>query len=429
MRKLALALLLAGCAKAPAGPDLDDAHALATRPRLGGGKVQHVVVVVKENHTFDNLFGAFPGAEGTRTATLSDGSVVPVPHAPPVPPRDYCHTHDCALTAWHGGAMDGWDKNPGARRNGDLGAFAQYDEADLPNYWAYARRFTLADHYFSSMLGPSLPGHLFTIAAQAGWATGMPARAPWHPLPPTGSCADPRGTLIDTLGPTCGVARVAPCFSFPTLPDVLPDGVTWRYYGSRVPPPLGPIWSPFAAIDEVRNGPAWKENVVSEHTFDADVANGTLPNVSWLVDESLGNEHPPMPMCLGENWTVKHLNALMQSPLWASTVVVVTWDDFGGYYDHVAPPRQYGCDLSHPYGLGFRLPAIVVSPFAKPGFVLHDVTEQASIPRLVEDVFGAPRLASLDAAAQDEKAGDLGAALDFDQPPQPPLVLPLRECL
>jgi phospholipase C len=170
--------------------------------------------------------------------------------------------------------------------------------------------------------------------------------------------------------------------------------------------------------------------VVNATTFDLDVDRGALPEVSWLVDQDLDDEHPGYgSVCLGENWTVGHLNHLMNSPLWKDTAILFTMDDFGGWYDHVAPPRQYGLDPAHPYGLGFRLPLIVISPYARPGFVFHEISEQASIPRLIERVFGAPALSTLDPAAQDGQANDLLGAFDFTQAPLPPLPLPLRTCM
>src|SRR5207247_6444721 len=131
-------------------------------------------------------------------------------------------------------------------------------------------------------------------------------------------------------------------------------------------------------------------NVVNASTFDADVDSGKLPAVSWLVDQDLDDEHPNVgSVCSGENWTVGHLNHLMNSPLWASTAILFTMDDFGGWYDHVAPPRQYGCaPTTNPYGLGFRLPLIVISPYAKPHFIFREVSEHASIPRFIEKIMG-----------------------------------------
>jgi phospholipase C len=264
------------------------------------------------------------------------------------------------------------------------------------------------------------------LAAQAGWASGNPDTNLDHPY--WGCDQDPsaRVTVEDPrVGPP---AQVFPCFDIPSIPDVLPAGVNWRFYGSNFYV-LGEIWSMFNAIKPIRMGPGWT-HVVNVSTFDLDVDRGALPEVSWLVDQDLDDEHPGYgSVCQGENWTVGHLNHLMNSPLWKDTAILFTMDDFGGWYDHVAPPRQYGLDPTSPYGLGFRLPLIVISPYARPGFVFHEVSEQASIPRFIERLFGAPALSTLDTAAQDGQANDLLGAFDFTQAPLPPLPLPLRSCM
>jgi phospholipase C len=388
--------------------------------------IKHVVVIVKENHTFDNYFGSFPGAEGRTTCTTSSGTI-PCPHAPDRTPRDLCHSHDCALADWNGGDMKGWDSVAGASVNGDNLAYAQYGESDIPNYWQYARTYTLADHFFANVLGPSFPGHTFVLAAQAGWAADNP---PSNVLHPYWGCDEPFWETVPvTDQATCTTKNVFPCFDMKSVPDVLPSGVDWKFYGTNFYF-LPEIWSMFDAVFPVRAGAGWNK-VVNANQFDSDVANGTLPAVSWLVDQDLADEHPNVGgVCFGENWTVGHINALMKSPLWASTAILFTMDDFGGWYDHVAPPRQYGCDKSHPYGLGFRLPLIVISPYAKPHYVFNETSEQASIPRFIERVFGAKHaLSDFDPAAQDGQANDLLDAFDFNQRPLPPLVLQQRACL
>ncbi|HEY2510785.1 MAG TPA: alkaline phosphatase family protein [Polyangiaceae bacterium] len=393
--------------------------------------IKHVIVIVKENHTFDNYFGSFPGAEGTSTAPLSDGGVIQVPRAPDKTPRDMCHEHPCALNDWADGGMNGWDTTTGSTQNGDNLAYGQYQEADIPNYWQYARTFTLGDHFFANVLGPSFPGHMVVLAAQAHWAMGNPASsvtsAYW-------GCDQASTTTVPTLDKgTCTEADVFPCFDIPSVPDILPAGVDWKFYGTNFYV-LPEIWSMFDGIKGIREGDAglWQSNVVNASTFDTDVANGKLPAVSWLVDQDLADEHPAVGgVCTGENWTVQRINAVMQSSLWSSTAILFTMDDFGGWYDHVPPPpdRQYGCSAQQPYGLGFRLPLIVISPYAKPGFVFKEVAEQASIPRFIERIFNAQQtLNDLDPAARDKQANDLLDAFDFTQTPLSPLVLTTRTC-
>ncbi len=387
--------------------------------------IKHVIVIVKENHTFDNYFGSFPGAEGTTTANTSRG-VIPVGEAPDKTPRDFCHEHPCALTDWDSGKMDGWDAVSGSNVNGDNLAYAQYLEKDIPNYWQYARNFTLADHFFANVLGPSFPGHTFVLAAQAGWAYGNPNTQLYWPY---WGCDQASSTLVPTENEqTCAESDVFPCFKIPSVPDVLPAGVDWKFYGSNFYL-LPEVWSMFDAIDPIRHGAGWSK-VVVDSQFQSDIQNKTLPPVVFLVNQDLADEHPNIGgVCTGENWTVDHINMVMQSEYWKDTAILFTMDDFGGWYDHVAPPRQYGCNTSQPYGLGFRLPLIVISPYAKKGFVFKDTSEQASIPRFIERVFGSTKtLHDLDPAAQDANANDLLGAFDFSQTPLPPLVLQDRTC-
>jgi phospholipase C len=417
---LVAACALSACGQPPA--PTEESPSLSTPPI----PIKHVVVIVKENHTFDNYFGSFPGAEGTATCQTSHGAIA-CPHAPDSTSRDLCHEHSCALTEWNGGAMNGWDSVSGTSTNGDNLAYAQYHESDIPNYWQYARNFTLADHFFANVLGPSFPGHLFVLAAQAGWATGNPNTDIYWPYWGCDQSFYSRVQVLAGGGPT--TKSVYPCFNIKAVPDILPSGVDWKFYGSNFYV-LPEIWSMFDAVYNTRWGSGWS-HVVNANQFDADVANHRLPAVSWLVDQDLADEHPQVgSVCAGENWTVGHINALMQSDYWKDTAILFTMDDFGGWYDHVAPPRQYGGDAAHPYGLGFRLPLIVISPYAKPGYVFRQVAEQASIPRFIERVFGATTtLSAFDPAAQDGAANDLLGAFDFTQAPRPPLVLPQRLCL
>ncbi len=410
MRRLLPCVLVAGAcgADTPSGPSLPT-------------PITHVVVVVKENHTFDNYFGSVPGADGISQIVTSAGDTI-TPPVPPDQPRDLCHTHDCALMDYAGNWLD----VAGASMNGDNLVYAQYREVDLPNYWQYARTYTLGDRFFANVLGPSFPGHTFTLAAQVAWAEGNPPLDVSHPY---WGCDEPAGETVEVEDQTtCQPKQVAPCFDIPSIPDILPKGTDWRFYGSNLVF-FSEIWSMYDAIDPIRNGPLWG-HVVNADTFDRDVDAGALPPVTWLVDQDFADEHPGYSrVCDGENWTVGHLNHLMASPLWAHTAIIFTMDDFGGWYDHVQPPRQYGCNPTAPYGLGFRVPLIVISPYAKAGFIFHEQAEQASIARFIERIFGVTMtLTDLDPAAQDKQANDLFGAFDFTQKPLPPLMLDQRTC-
>ena len=428
LRRAAWIVLAAACSSPPGhsqpdgtSPPVPDASPSSDAPPVPI-PIKHVVIIVKENHTFDNYFGSFPGADGISMIQTSSGTIAP-PHAPDHTPRDLCHQHSCALQDLAGN----WEAVSGATQNGDNLVYAQYQESDIPNYWQYARHFTLGDRFFANVLGPSFPGHTFVLAAQAGWAQGNPNTQLYWPY---WGCDQASSTQVEIeQGGSCTTQQVFPCFQIPSLPDVLPAGIDWKFYGSNFYL-LPEIWSMFDAIDSIRHGDGWS-HVVNESQFDSDVDAGTLPAVTFLVNQDLADEHPDVGgVCDGENWTVGHINHIMNSPLWQDTAILFTMDDFGGWYDHVTPPRKYGCDdPTQPYGLGFRLPLIVISPYARQGFVFHEVAEQASIPRFVEKVFGATRtLSDIDPAAQDGQANDLFGAFDFTQTPLPPLPLQTRSC-
>jgi len=440
-------LTTTGCAFSISEPDAEQQQAAVTIP------LKHVVVIVKENHTFDNYFGSFPGAEGTLRAdgrNLCDtpSGTITCPHAPDAPNHDLCHSHDCGLVDWNGGQMNGWNR-PGGSDTGDNLAYAQYDARDIPAYWAYAQHFVLGDHFFSGMIGPSFPGHLFTVAAQAAWAVNNPPTdlpfkitllPPRYYGPhPYWGCDEWPGDKVRILANGATPKNVTPCFNIPSLPDILPSGVDWKFYGTNFDGLFSEIWSPFDAVSSVRNNPERWSHVVSVDQFTSDIQNRTLPAVSWLVDQDQNSEHPDVVIpglgiplggvCVGQNWTVNLINQIMRSDYWKDTAILFTMDDFGGFHDHVAPPRQYGGTSSAPYGLGFRLPLLVISPYARPGFVFREAADHASIARFIERVFGSTlTLHDLDPAAQDAQANDLFGAFDFNQTPLPPLVQPQRAC-
>jgi phospholipase C len=393
--------------------------------------IKHVVVIVKENHTFDNYFGSFPGAEGATTCQHTDGGTFPCPKA-----QDYAnilgvtpdlgHAHEPGLVDWNDGGMNGWDLPGSSSNKPDDMAYAQYLESDIPNYWQYARKFTLGDHFFSQDIGPSFPGHLAVLAAQSAWAHSNPDN------PPYWGCDQPNALITVQDQATCTDKQVQPCFDIPSIPDILPSNANWKFYGSNFYISTE-VWTMFRAVKSIRYGTGWS-HIVKESDgqdgFLADIQNKKLPEVSFLVNQDLADEHPAIgSVCAGENWTVARINALMQSDYWKDTAIIFTMDDFGGWYDHVPPPRQDGCSKTAPYGLGFRLPLLIISPYAKPGFVFKEQAEHASIARFIEKVFGSTKtLHDLDPNAFDATANDLLGAFDFNQKPLQPLVLDTRSC-
>jgi phospholipase C len=380
--------------------------------------IEHIVFIIKENRTFDQYFGTFPGADGATSGVISTGKRMALRHAPDRMPRDIGHGWADARTAMNNGKMDQFDLVGAANANGDYLSMTQYLAADIPNYWRYAEHFSLADRMFSTLAGPSFPNHLYTVASQSGGAFENPSRTPW-------GCDSEAGTTVAVMDGKGVVTRQFPCFDFPTIADKLETaGVSWRYYAPQQGQP-GYIWSALDAVNHIRRGPLWAARVPPETQFVNDAASGALPAVSWVIPDFGDSEHPTgfagqtnsVSVCEGENWTVRQINAVMQSPAWPTTAIVLTWDDFGGFYDHATPPWV------DEFGFGPRVPLIVISPYAREGVVSHTIYEFASLLQLVETRYNLAPLGSRDAAANSFL--DL---FDFSQAPAPPMILPVRQC-
>jgi len=403
------ALILLGTNSIGAQTSDRDDHQRHER-RKGLDRIEHVVFIVKENRTFDNYFGTFPGVDGATSGKISTGEVIPLRHAPDMTPRDIDHSYQAAVEAIDGGAMDRFDLIAGGNVNGDYLSYSQYYESDMPNYFTYARNFVLADAFFSSLEGPSFPNHLYTVGAQSGRAINNPNTARW-------GCDAAATSRVQTLEEPGEFGSVYPCFDFDTLADRLEEqGLSWKYYAPGQDQ-SGYIWSALNAIRHIRLTSLWQQHVVDPTQFVQDASSGNLPAVSWLVVGSGLSEHPPASVCLGENWTVEQLNAVMSGPNWNSTVVFLTWDDFGGFYDHVAPP------VVDNFGFGPRVPLLIISPWAKRGHISHTTLEFSSVLKFIEERFDLDPLTE-----RDQDANDLIDSFDFDHRPGKPLLLQTRPC-
>jgi phospholipase C len=395
-------------------------------------RIEHFVFIVKENRTFDHMFGRMPGVDGATEGVTCDGTRIPLRRAPDRT-TGVDHSFVAGLTAVNGGEMNCFDRLRGDadRRN----AYVQYREEDIPNYWAYARRFALADRFFSSVYGPTTIEHMWLVASQSDRFVDLVRPEQAGEGPQWEFCDDPlermwsfekmsereediayeleeRPAIIELLD-RFWIER-PPCTDIKVLPDLLEKhGISWRYYFSG-----GPHMKVMRMIEHWRNGPMW-DKVVPESQLYEDLERGDLPAMSWVVPPQSGNDHPSAEhgICEGENWTVRALNAIMRSDDWPTTAVVLTWDDFGGFYDHVPPPHV---DL---YGMGPRVPAIVISPWARSGYVDHRVYDFSSVLKTAERLFGLPALHE-----RDRRASDMFGAFDFDQEPLEPLLLDERDC-
>jgi phospholipase C len=367
-------------------------------PATKGKYFTHIVVVVQENRTFDNLFATFPGADGTRTGELHDGSHIPLQVHDLFDAVSPNTDHLAWSTGYNHGLMNGFD----LIRDGPFSGTALYqyvNPAQIQPYWTLAKQYVLADHMFQTQGTGSFTAHQDLIAGGAA-ISKTKSLIDFPTLPPWG-CDAPKGTLTtlitakNVLLPNDGPF---PCLTYPTLRDTLDDkAITWRYYAPQVGHSFGgDLWNAFSAIAAVRHGPEWSTNVTwPETNVFKDIANNTLPSVTWVIPDFENSDHPAADSDTGPSWVAQIVNAIGRSAAWDSTAIVIVWDDWGGWYDHVPPP-QLDYD-----GLGIRVPMMCISPYSPQGVVSHTQYESASILRFVEDTFGLAQLSVADARAQD----------------------------
>jgi phospholipase C len=374
----------------------------------GRGVIKHVVVIIQENRSFDNLFSGFPGADSATSGLTHTGQRVPLRAIGFDFFGDLDHEHAGWETEYNGGKMNGFDL---ARVIGnDLPsnfAYSHVPQSQTTVYWNLASTYTLADHMFESVSSGSFPAHQFLISAQSGGVIGSPDNVPW-------GCDAPKGTITQLPGPNGTLLPGPfPCFEYGTLANRLDAAHTsWRYYTPAIfsnDPGYdtgGLLWSAYDASTYVRYGCDWQANVASPNTqILGDISGGTLPAVSWVVPTFTNSDHPrSLSATGGPDWVGGIVNAIGTSKYWDSTAIFILWDDWGGWYDHVAPPQLD--DL----GLGFRVPAIVVSPFARRHYVTSVQHEYGSIARFIEGVFKLPNM-----GATDTRATGMDDAFDFTQ--------------
>ena len=404
--------------------------------RLVRDRVRHVVIVIQENRSFDNLFYDFPGADSAKFAKISDGSIQFLKPVGLAAGYDLDNSLAAFRETTHDGKMDRYDWRaafPRGRADVPLPA-AQYPalafvpKTDVLPYWELANQFVLADHMFPTNFDQSYAAHLFLIAGSAGRAVDVPDHYPW-------GCDAQRGTRVALLSPLTGKVDGAsfPCFSIPTIADQLDKaGRTWRYYAPLVSDGAawrsfrsanrkreafnhrsanqpsafdqGQLWSAFDSIPSVRFGPAWDHVISPPAQALSDIRNGKLADVTWIVPDWKNSDHPFSRSSTGPSWVAAIVNEIGVSKFWRETVVVVVWDDSGGWFDHVTPPQV---DYN---GLGVRVPLLIVSPYAKHGVVSRRAYEFGSILRLIEAVCGLNTMAN-----SDKRAADLTDAFDFYQ--------------
>lgn len=397
-------------------PDAVDVDAFETT-----WPIKRLVFLILENRSFDHLFGRFPGANGV-TSGLDRGVRRPLTEAVLSRTPDIPHCYNCNVASVNGGRMDGFNQSESADRY----AYTQFRPPQIRPYWELAREYVLSDNFFASAMGPSFPNHLYTIAAQSGGALDNP----WQPFPrlrdaqeagfeKSWGCDIAEGGYVEVVDPEGVLVKVDPCFDFLTEGDLLNRaGIPWAYYAATNTQ-IGYIWSAYAAIERYRSDPElWGRHIRPVDDVLRDIEEDRLPPVTWITPRFQLSQHPEYNFCWAMNWSVELVNGIMRSPAWEDTAIVLTWDDFGGYYDHVPPATV------DRFGFGIRVPTLVISPYAKRGHVDGVEAEFSSVLRFIEDNWGLRYL-----TRRDRRADNLSYVFDFAQEPRrPEPVRPSRAC-
>jgi phospholipase C len=390
VRRAAVAI----CAAA-LGLALAAGSARAAAPRT---PIHHFITLMQENHTFDNYFGTYPGADG-----IPPGTCVPIdpskgrkPCFKPfhigsnsIAPRDLDHSTATARLQYDGGRMDGFISALRRRNQDGRLAMGYRNGDDLPFYWNLADDYVLYDRFFSPAFGGSYLNHVY-------WAAASP------------------GGGIDRV-PEEGLGNL------PTIFDRLQKAdVTWKFYVQNYDPRLNyrtfkdfpgnrasqVIWVPILNFARYIDDPAFMRHVVPLRDYFKDLDNGTLPEVSYIAPSG-PSEHPPSNLASGEAFVRGLINGLMDSSSWRSSAFLLAYDDWGGWYDHVKPPQVDN------FGYGFRVPAILVSPYARQGYVDNTTLDFSSILRFIEDNWGLQSLTRRDATAK-----SIASGFDFKAAPR-----------
>jgi phospholipase C len=394
----------------------------------GLDKIDHFVFIMQENRSFDSYFGTYPGADGIPPGTAlpnpKTGAMVASYHDTSDVNRGGPHIWSNAQGDIDGGKMDGFlvqsYKGVGplavpATQNFDPNltpardprdVMGYHDWHEIPNYWDYAKLYVLQDKMFESVASYSLPAHLYMLAAQSGGYLGGFVNGTFQPKPQS--------------------------YDFPEITELLGSGkIDWKYYvtAGTIPdnedgqvvgtqtqqlqdPKKYTLWNPLPAFPAVRGNPQQWNRLVATDQFYTDCKAGTLPQVSWVIPSGAVSEHPPAGVREGMAYVTGLVNAVMSSPDWQHTAIFICWDDWGGFYDHVVPPKVDA------YGYGIRVPGLIISPYAKQGYIDHNTYSFESWLKIVEERYGVAPM-----TARDRGAADMLAAFDFTQTPRAPVLL------
>lgn len=358
---------------------------------------QHIVIVVQENRTPDNLFGGcpscIPGADIATQATISTGDTVPLTCVALAGGYDIGHGHATFESMYDGGKLDRADRNgvPNSHGCGGYAAIRYVNQTDVQPYFDIAAQYGFGNRMFQTNQGPSFPAHQFLLGGTSAPTADSDLFA--AETVNYGCLAAPSVTvlLIDPQGDEN--TRAYPCFEHGTLTDLLnAAGLTWRYYT----PTATSMWTAPNAIQHMclpgteKDKPAclgtdWQNVILNPPQILNDIASGNLANVSWVIPSGPYSDHSLFNNGSGPAWVASIVDAIGSSPYWANTAILITWDDWGGWYDHVVPPPPPPNAWCISYCYGFRVPLLVVSTYTPQGYVDNSVHDFGSILRFVEN--------------------------------------------
>ncbi len=371
--------------------------------------IQHIVIIVQENRSVDDLFQFLPGANTQSYGPASHGNRrIQLQPESLAAPYDLGHGHPNWITEYANGAMNGFDQELCTGTCPKDSAFSYVPQSDVGPYYSLAETYAFADNFFQSNQGPSFPAHQYLVSGTSTVSDGSANKAASNPAPVgSGGCDSPQGSLVQVITPQGTEPlnlRMYPCFKRQSIMNEMDAaGVTWKYYQSKSG---AGIWNAVDAIYSIWSNPAeMAANVVTPSSqILTDIANNQLADVVWVTPTRQASDHPGSTDGSGPSWVGSIVNAIGNSQYWNNTAILITWDDWGGFYDHVTPT------VYNSYELGFRVPLVIVSPYAKSHYVSHVQYEFGSILKFTEETFGLPSLNTTDA-----RANDLSDLFNFSQ--------------
>jgi phospholipase C len=408
------AVTLAACSQGSM-PYMQSQNALHALSSTGAGKITHIVYIVQENRSFNDLFQGYPGAYTVPTGKLSNGKSVALTPVSLATQYDIDHSAEAMFAACNGTGklpgtkcrMNGFDKEytENAPPSLKYPEYVYVPHSESKPYFDMAHEGVLADHMFQSHLDESYVSHQYIIAAQADSSVDLPYGYWGCP----GGPSDQVQTITQTrsYGP-----NIVPCYDYQTLGDELDNAhLSWRFYSTwygSASSGDGAYWSSYQAVKHIYYGPDWKKDVIVPNwRFISDVRAGQLANFTWIVPVCDDSDHVNCGGGYGPSWVSALVNTVGKSKFWDSTAIFIQWDDWGGLYDPVPPPyKDYD-------GNGFRVPLLMLSPYSKQDYVSHVQYETTSVLRFAEDLFGLGQLAAADARATSPAAD----CFDFSKPP------------